>query len=249
MLIDDDKNCRQLIKAMLEKDFPMLDFSLEASNIKDAVSMCDSEKPELVFLDIDLKDGTGFDFLELVRHTEFKIIFTTAYNEFAVQAFKVNAVDYVMKPIRAEDIKSAVIKVFEKENAKNQAQQLNALIYNLNKGNSDKKLAIPTLKGFEFVSINELIRCEAADNYTYFYLTTGDKILVSKTLMEYERLLSNYHFFRVHQSNLINLRMIKNYQKGEVGMLIMADNSHVEVSRRKKAEFLKVMNEFAILPR
>jgi two-component system LytT family response regulator len=248
MLVDDDKNSRQVIKAILEAEFPMLDFSLEASNLVDAVSTCNLGKPQLVFLDIDLRDGTGFDFLELVSYKEFKIIFTTGHNEFAVQAFKVNAVDYVMKPIRAEDLKTAVRRVFEKENAKDQAQQLDALIYNLNKGNADKKLAIPTLGGFEFVSINEIVRCEASNNYTYFHLITGTKILVSKTLLEFERMLINYYFFRVHQSNLINLRMIKSYQKGEGGILIMADNSQIEVSRRKKAELLQVMREFAILP-
>jgi len=110
MLVDDDKNSRQVVKAMLSPEFPMLDFSLEAGNLHDAVTMCDAEKPQLVFLDIHLGDGTGFDFLELVSHKAFKIIFTTGHNEFAVQAFKVNAVDYVMKPISKRELVDAVTK-------------------------------------------------------------------------------------------------------------------------------------------
>jgi len=248
LIVDDESNSREVLSRLLIEYCPEIEIKEQCSNGHQAAAAIKLHQPDLVFLDVEMKGETGFDLLQNLKEVKFDIVFTTAHEKYALQAIRFSALDYLMKPILAEELKNAVKRVFDKSEKEKNFRHLDALIYNINYSNADKKLALPTANGFVFVSINEVVRCEAADNYTYFHLSTGTKILVSKTLLEFERLLSNYYFFRIHQSNLINLRMIKSYQKGEGGSIIMTDNSEVEVSRRKKTELLQVISEFAILP-
>jgi two-component system LytT family response regulator len=248
ILLDDEAPSRNMLENLLREYCPEINILASCSSIAEAKKALAVHEPDLVFLDVELPEGTSFELLQGLKNVKFEIIFTTAHEKYALQAIRFSALDYLMKPILADELKTAVKRVFQKADTKSRGPQLDALIYNLNYSNADKKLAIPTTNGYEFISISEVVRCEAADNYTYFYLTTGAKILVSKTLMEFERLLSSFYFFRVHQSNLINLRMIKSYQKGEGGVLIMTDDTEVEVSRRKKADLLTAISEFAIFP-
>jgi two-component system LytT family response regulator len=247
LIVDDEAKSRNVLANLLSAYCPEIEIVGTADNGNDATKLIKTEEPDILFLDIEMKGETGFDLIQNLSHVNFDIIFTTAHDKYAIQAIRFSALDYLMKPILAEDLKTSVKRVFEKQNGKDRVHQLDALVYNINYSNADKKLVLPTSEGYEFISISEVIRCESSNNYTCFYLKDKTKLLISKTLMEFERLLSPYYFLRVHQSHLINLRMIKKFQKGEGGILLMEDGTEIDVSRRKKAELMEKLTEFAIM--
>jgi two-component system LytT family response regulator len=184
-----------------------------------------------------LQRETGFDLLTRLKDINFEVIFTTAYTEYAIKAFKFSAIDYLLKPIDIEDLKKAVGKV-EKRVNNNMNSRLKELVQNLKFGSAESyKLALPTLEGLVFIKINDIIYCEASSNYTQIYTSEG-KYLVSKTLKEYDELLSDHNFFRIHNSYLININSIKKYVKGDGGYVVLNDNTSLDVSKRKKEAFL-----------
>ena len=247
LIVDDIPKCRQLLCLIISSHFPELEIVGEAGNNNDALKMIVELKPELVFLDIELKDKTSFELLQLLPQIDFDIIFTTAHDKYAIQAIRFSALDYLMKPIIVGELRDAVKRVFEKKDKSERSRQIDALVYNISYSNADKKIALPTLTGLEFISISEVIRCEASGNYTYFILDDGSKLLISRTLLEFEKMLSPYHFFRIHQSHLINLRLIKKMSKGDSGTLVMQDGSEIEIARRKKGDLMEVLKEFALM--
>jgi two-component system LytT family response regulator len=173
------------------------------------------------------------------------VIFATAYEKYAVQAFKFSAIDYLLKPVDADDLKQAVNKLQQKISKEEATKKFETLFYNLRniQGNT-KRITVPTVKGFEFLQVNDIVRCQSDINYTIIFLKDKQKITVAKTLKEFEELLIDHNFFRVHNSHLINLFYIKSYNKGKGGTVVMADNSQVEVSTRRKDDFLKRLAEF-----
>jgi len=235
-----------MLNNLLGEYCPEIEVLESCGSASEAANSILQHQPDIVFLDVEMHNETGFDLLKNLKEVKFDVIFTTAHEKYAIQAIRFSALDYLMKPILAEELKKSISRVFEKGSA-NKEKHLDALIYNINYTNADKKLALPTANGYMFISISDIVRCEASDNYTYFYLADKSKILVSKTLMEYERLLSNYYFFRTHQSHLVNLRRISFYEKGEGGILFMNDDSKVEVSRRRKTQLIDAISEFAIM--
>lgn len=248
ILVDDEAKSRNVLANLLSAYCPEIEILGQADNGNDASKLIKNEAPDILFLDIEMKGETGFDLIQNLGPVNFDIIFTTAHDKYAIQAIRFSALDYLMKPILADDLKSAVTRVFEKQNGKDKVRQLDALVYNINYSNADKKLVLPTSEGFEFISISEVIRCESSNNYTFFHLKDKSQLLICKTLLEFERLLNPYYFLRVHQSHLINLRMIKKFQKGEGGILLMEDGTKIDVSRRKKTELMEKLTEFAIMP-
>lgn len=247
VIVDDIPKSRQLLRTIIENHLPDLEIIGEAGSVSEALKQIVEIKPELVFLDVELKDETSFELLQALPHVDFDIIFTTAHDKYAIQAIRFSAMDYLMKPIMLGELREAVKRIFEKKEKTEKGRQIDALVYNINYSNADKKLALPTLNGMEFLSISEVIRCESSGNYTNFILSSGEKLLISKTLLEFEKMLTPYYFFRVHQSHLVNLRMIKKLNKGETGTLLMQDGSEIEIARRKKAELLDVLKEFALM--
>jgi two-component system LytT family response regulator len=206
-------------------------------NISDAVDAVRLHSPDVVFLDIQLQRETGFDLLTKIKEVNFEVIFTTAYTEYAIKAFKFSAIDYLLKPIDIDELKKAVAKV-EKRVNNNMTGRLTQLVQNLKQGSSDNfKIALPTLDGLVFVKISDILYCEASSNYTQIF-TTEEKYLVSKTLKEYDDLLSDHNFFRIHNSYLININSIKKYVKGEGGYVVLNNDTSLDVSKRKKEAFL-----------
>ena len=197
--------------------------------------------PDILFLDIQLTDGNSFIFIEQAR-PQSMIVFTTAYDEFAVKAFKLCAIDYILKPIDPKELNIAVQKVFDKVELLNsktvQSDKLNSLIQNI-KSDKINRIALRDINGYKFVNIKDIVRCEADDNYTNFMLNNGNQILVSKTIKEYETLLQESDFFRAHKTHLINLHHIKSFESVS-GTAIMNDGSKIAVARRRKDEFLKL---------
>lgn len=237
IIVDDEKQCCETLAHLLATYCPRVKLMAQCSNAEEAKTAINSLEPDLVFLDVEMPGASGFDLLTQIKPINFEVIFTTAHDQYAIRAIKFSALDFLLKPIGRHDLEQAIDRADAK--ASMRQKKIDTLLYNLNYLNVEKKIALPTLNGFDFVSIGDIIRCESDNNYTVFHLLNNRKILVSKTLKEYEEMLDNYHFFRVHQSHLINLRHIKSYIKLEGGTITMDDNSVVDVSRRKREEFIK----------
>lgn len=228
-IIDDEQDGRDYIALLLENEFPEIHTAFQGSSVEEAYIYLSKNVPDIIFLDVQLKDGTAFDLLSKFREVDAQIIFITAFENFAIQAIKNSAADYLLKPIRKMDFIIAINKVLE-----NIRKTKNSSGISLN----ENKISLPTLQGFKLTNISDIIRCEADSSYTTFYLTDKTKIIVSKTLHEFEEQLSKYNFFRIHHKHLINLFHLKEYIKGKGGQVVMADQSVLDVSVRKKNDFL-----------
>jgi two-component system LytT family response regulator len=240
IIIDDEEGSRETLKNLVTNYTPHVEIVALANSVQTGKEAIQKFQPDFIFLDIQMQNETGFDLLEAIE-IDFDIIFTTAYDQYAVKAFKFCAIDYLLKPIDIDELVKAVDKISKRKKIEHSFEKLETLIYNQKSGGSgNKKIAVPTLEGLNFIQMNNIIRCEADGAYTYIFTTDGEKILVSKIIKEFEDLLQDYNFFRTHQSHLINLSHIKKYVKGDGGYVVMLDNSSIPVARRKKDEFLKL---------
>lgn len=240
LIIDDNVNSRGLIRLMLESEFPQLDLTNEADSCAAAVKLNNHLKPVLIFLDVDLGDGSGFEFLELTKHKDFKLIFISAFDSFAVKAFKVNAVDYILKPFEKQDLINAVHKSLNHPYYSDMKNSIRILVESIN--GETNRLALPMQNGFEFFNVRDLIYCASEGNYTTFFFKNQKSATVSKTLKMYEEILEKKGFARIHASYLINLRELKTYHRGNGGYVIMTDGKKLEVSKSKKEDFLVRLN-------
>lgn len=243
VIIDDEQDCINRLLDLLQTRYHNLaEVTAIYKSVEDGLEGIKSMEPDLVFLDVILGDKNGFDILKQLEHYNFGLILTTACKQYALEAFKFSALDYLMKPIDAEDFEQAMQKVFNHHSVISLTNRIELLIHNLeDKIVYAKKIAIPTLDGYLFIDVNDIVRCQADINYTMLYLTNGQTLLVSKPLKDFEEMLCNYQFSRVHNSHLINLKHIKCYNKGKGGFVIMKDNSEIEVSTRRKRNFLKLL--------
>lgn len=243
IIVDDEVGARESLSKMLEKNCKQIEIVAKADSAQAAYDLITQHQPDLVFLDIEMPKGNAFDLLEKFKDINFNIIFTTAYDHYAIKAIKFSAVDYILKPIDPEELIQAVKRVESKIGQKDTLNnQFKALLSNVRPENKLKKVGIPDGDGLIFINLSDIIRCDSDGNYTFFILTNGKKIIASRTLGEYEQLFSDDNFFRVHRSHLINLEHVKKYIKGEGGYVILSDNSQVEVSRRNKNDFLEKLS-------
>ncbi|HEX7414884.1 MAG TPA: LytTR family DNA-binding domain-containing protein [Bacteroidia bacterium] len=243
LIVEDEKQSSQLLNTLVGKHCKDIEVVATAANVKQAVAAIHKHQPDLVFLDITMPDGSGFDLLEKVSPIQFDIIFTTATDKHAIKAIKYAALDYLLKPIDVEELKSSVNKLILKKNNLNTVENLTHLLDNLKENsNSYQKITLPTGTAYEIVYIKDIIRCEADGSYTTFFLTHGKKLLVTHALIQYEELLPEKEFMRVHRHHLININHVTRYIKTE-GFAIMSDDAKIEVSRRKKDEFLGALRK------
>jgi two-component system LytT family response regulator len=241
LVIDDENRTRDLICKMINSFGLNIEAVSGGENVKSGIASIEEHQPDLVFLDIQMPDGTGFDVLKGVSEKNFEVIFITAHEEFAIKAIKFSALDYILKPVDADELKSAVERALETIGQKKEEQQFEALQNNI-QPNQKRKLVLKTQESVHVVDLDSIIRCEADRNYTLFYLVDGKKILVSKTLKDYETLLSGHNFLRVQQSHLVNLDYVSRYDKGNGGSVVMRDNSEVPLSPAKREIFFKVLD-------
>ncbi|MDX2191235.1 MAG: LytTR family DNA-binding domain-containing protein [Bacteroidota bacterium] len=238
IIVDDEEKARENLRILLQDFCENVEVVGMAQNVAQGIEQINQNKPDVLFLDIQMQKETGFDLLNKIGSIDFEIIFTTAYSEYAIKAFKFSALDYLLKPIDIEELQKAVKKV-EKKVAGNSFAKIESLIKNLKTDNYENyKLALPTGEGLFFIKIQEILYLEADSNYTTFFMIGGQKYIVSKTLKEYEEMLEGLEFFRIHHSYLINLKEIKKYVKGDGGYVVMSNDVSLDVSKRKKEAFL-----------
>lgn len=239
VIVDDEMHQQNYLQKMLVENFPFVEVIGQCSAVDQALNEIPALKPQLVFLDVELPPKTGFDLLKELPSIAFEIIFTTSYSDYARQAFRVSALDFLLKPYSKEELGEALDKFINKQDAAQSALRIQNLLSNLGASDhTNMKIALPTSTGLLFVRFADVVKCEAQNIYTVFYLADKNQVVVSRTMKECEELLGNYGFFRVHQSHLINMKHIKRYIKGDGGQVEMEDGSMVEVSRRKKDEFM-----------
>jgi len=244
VVIDDEKRMANSIARMIEENSSGFAIAGVAHSVKTGVDLINKHKPDLVTLDINLPDGSGFDVLKQVEERDFKIIFITAYEAHALKAIKFSALDYFLKPIDELEFTDALRKVKTAHKAEKNRLVLDSLLSGLNgKPKEQKKIVLKTVDDIHLVKIEEIIRCESDGSYTTFYLTNKKTLLVSKNLKEYEDLLDDYGFFRVHHSHLINLNFIERFHKADGGLVHMTDQSEIPVSVRRKEKLLKLFNQ------
>jgi len=242
IIIDDEQHCVDTVQWLIDKYVPNVKIvSVFASPIK-ALESLNRYNPDLVFLDIEMPEMSGFEFLKRVPKKNFEVIFTTAYDEFAIKAFKASAIDYLLKPIGKQDILNAVEKV-EKNKSNILPEQIEILYRALNKNSAPKeRIAVPTQEGIRFIKIKDILYCTSDSNYTFIHLENSKKFLVSKTLKEIERILSENGFLRIHHSHMINTQRIDRYIKGDGGYVVMDDNKSLSVSRSRKEALLAIFD-------
>ena len=245
LIIDDEPHCVETLRLYLERYCPEVEITGECFDGDCAVKSIRDQNPDLIFLDIEMPKMNGFEVLEAVKDEKFEVIFTTAYDQFAIKAFKVSAADYLLKPIDKEELKSAVSQVrsrLENKNglsAETYRQQLEYLLENIhNQNNNFPNIALPTLAGLEMIKAEHIVHGEADGNYTRLHLEDGGSILISKTLKEVETLLENHNCVRIHNSHLINLLHLKRYVRGDGGYVVLSNGKSVNVSRSKKDDLL-----------
>lgn len=245
ILIDDDINLRNGMKALLDRTAPEIQIIGEADSVETGVVLMKKTQPQVVFLDIHLGDGSGFDILEEVSKSlkiNSQIVFITAHEQYAIKAFRFSALDFLLKPVDPEELEKVIEKVKSIVHKNDSVAHIDLLLENIRKKvDNFKRIALSNADGVHLFEISDIIRCESLDNYTKFYIKNNKPILISKTLKEYEELLAEHGFERIHQSHLINLNYLKSYIKKDGGYVVMADETHLPISHRKKERLQEIL--------
>jgi two-component system LytT family response regulator len=238
VIIDDVEKARSALKSDIKTYCPNVQIIGEADGVESGLQLINSVTPDVIFLDIRMADGSGFDLIAKIRQQgsiPFQIIFTTAYDEYAIKAFKFSAIDYLLKPVDHEDLIQAVQKINVKDVQSSLKENIELLLESMQViKTSNKRIALNSVDKVQVVNVDDIIQCESQKNYTLFYLTNKKQVLVTRTLKEFEDMLESDNFLRVHHSHLINVKHLKEYIKTDGGYAIMSDGSQVPVSVRKK---------------
>lgn len=237
-IIDDEMPARDNIKVMLRSLFPNIEVAGEADGVVTGLKLMRSTRPDILFLDVEMQDGTGFDLLNRLEFSNFALIFLTAHSDFAIKAFKYSALDYLLKPLDPDELVTSMHKAFQYLEQKTVAPDPASVPSEP----LARRIILKTTESIYIVPVDEIIRLEASGNYTTYFLTDNRKIVVSKTLKDQEALLLPYGFFRVHQSHLINLQHINRINRADGSSVIMSDEVSVPISHRKKDDLMKTIN-------
>lgn len=243
LIVDDEIKSQTTLNKLISKYCPEVEVIEFANNVKTAIEAINKLTPDLVFLDISMPDGDGFDVLKGVKNRNFELIFTTAFNDYAIKAFQYSALHYLLKPINYLELQDAVNRYQENSKDIDLNEKIRVLYDSLN--NQYQKIILPTLNGLRVIELNQIIRCEADGSYTNFHLEDDSVIMVSRVLSSFEELLPPNLFSRVHSKHLVNLNYISQYIKGRGGRIVLLNDKEVEVSESRKKDFLKKLKELA----
>ena len=242
IIVEDEPNSRKTLMLMLDRfreDIELIDV---CPGPQEGIESIAKNKPQLVFLDIEMPEFNGFEMLRKIGTINFEVIFTTAYDQYAITAIRLSALDYLLKPIDEEDLRNAIEKCKKGLQQKKVNEKYEVLFNNLGKTNAmEKTIVLSASDGLSVIKTNDIIRCEASRRYTKFYLQNKETMLMSRPLKDYEELLPSTDFFRIHESHLINLNYLKKYVRGEGGQVILTDNTILDVARRRKDDFLRII--------
>jgi two-component system, LytTR family, response regulator len=242
IIIDDEKHCIKTLTSMLESHFPDVVILATVTESPKAYDLILQSRPDFIFLDIEMPLLNGFDLLSKFENLFFDVIFTTAYDTYAIKAIKYSALDYLLKPVDKEDLAFAIEKIKSKHGAISKAQvQMATAVHNRQLPDT---IALPTAEGLSFAAVNDIVCCIADGSYTRMFMADKSEMLLSKTLGDVEELLCEYDFFRIHHSTLINLKQVKKYIRGEGGEVIMSNGKNLIVARTRKTDFLNVFTRF-----
>jgi two-component system, LytTR family, response regulator len=242
-IVDDEERCSNSLVQLLNMHCPYVMIDAVCDSVHRALEILPGIHPDALFLDVMLGDGSGFDILQRLPEMKSSVIFTTAHSEYALKAIKYSAMDYLLKPIDSDELVAAIAKVGRSRELNEAIEARLRLLYlHLEGGAREEKIALPTSDGYCFIEIASIISCEAQSNYTVFKLNKGEKRIVSKTMKEYELLLEERGFFRIHRSYMINLKHVKSYYRGKGGYVVMSDGSELEVSPRCRDDLLQRLN-------
>ncbi len=234
-IIDDELHCVKSLELHINSLFPKSEIVYKTTKPKEAIGVLANLKIDILFLDVEMPSINGFELLEQFKSLPFSIIFTTAYSQYAVQAFKAQAINYLLKPIDEDELKEAIDAWQTNYNKDKNSEEINRLLKHLKKeGLLESKITIPISDGYEFVDVKEILYCQSQNNYTYIFLQNGEKVLISKTLKSVEQTLKRFYFLRTHQSYLVNPNFMKKFMRSEGGYLIMSDNKQIPVSIAKR---------------
>jgi two-component system, LytTR family, response regulator len=239
ILIDDELACTETLAIELKMYCPQVQVLASCNSAQEGLSKIVAMKPDLVFLDIEMPWMNGFELLQQLNQINFEVIFITAYDQFALRAFKFSAVDYLLKPIKKEDLIAAVNKVEQRKAKQLSTSHIEAMLNNISFLNRDfPSIAVPISEGIEFVPVDEILYCSSDNNYTYIHKVSGSPLLLSKTLKDVEGMLEHRHFIRIHQSYLVNPRHLRKYVRGQGGYVVMSDGKELPVARARKDDLL-----------
>ena len=244
VIIDDDAFCSFQLQDVITKKVPGIDIVAVCSNAEEGLVKIQQLAPQLVFLDVEMPGMNGFDMLKKLPSINFEIIFTTAHEHYAIRAIRFSAIDYLLKPIDATSLQEALGRVIEKRAKHVHLSQRELEIVNHPSGKQLDNLAVPTMEGLLFLSLQDIVSCESDDKYTTIFLADKKKVVASRTLGDFEDLLSKHGFFRIHKSYLINLKHLKKDLRGEGGQVVMSNGTTLDVSRRKKEELMELVSQF-----
>lgn len=239
VIIDDEKDSREILANYLRKYCPAVEVLDFGESVSTGIEVINTHKPDLVFLDIEMPYGNGFDLLDKIGDVTFETVFVTAFDNYAIQALNQSAAYYLLKPIDIDELVKAVEKIRTERKQQNYTQHAKVLLDNIRTG-AQQKIMLPTMEGFEIVPISSILYCEAADNFTKFYFDTGTPLLICRTLKYFEDILKEHRFVRIHRSYLINPDYVIRYSKGKGGSVTMKNKQELEISPNKKQEFLSL---------
>ncbi len=243
IIIDDEAHARQTIRTILDAQFKEIEIIAEAGSVAESIRLINEKEPDLLFLDIDLPDGNAFNILKQIDYKKYRIIFITAYQEYAIRAIKFSAFDYILKPVNPAELVNTVKNAITEDLIEGYENKFQAFFSNIsNTTPEQKKIVLRTSDKIHVVDIKNIIRCEADNAYTTIFTNDGKNIVVSKGIKSFDELLSTYNFMRVHQSHLVNPNYISYFKKHDGGFLVMSDNSNVPVSSQKKHILLEYLD-------
>jgi two-component system LytT family response regulator len=240
-IIDDDPDMTNTNSSLLKKYFPEIEIVGLADSVSTGISLIKDRSPQLVLLDIELKDGTGFDILQQIKNCSFQVIFITAFNQFGIKAIKFSAIDYILKPVNEYEFKKSIENALSTIESSEIEKQIETFFSHYEKKAQIKKIVLKTLDFLHIIDISDIIYCKSDNSYTTFFLNSGEEILVSKSIKEYNEILSDYHFFKPHQSFLVNLNYVKRIDKSTGGFLILKSGSEIAISSRRKPSLIKML--------
>ncbi len=245
VIIEDEERSRMVLQNLLQTYCPDVTIAASADSVNAGVEAIEHHHPDLLFLDVQINGGTGFDVLDRLKGNHPAVIFTTAYDQYALKAFKFSAIDYLLKPIDIEELKTAVRKASAAPEQAEDQYKIQNLLSNLKNPGEDPVLLVSTLEAVEFIRIRDIIRCEASGAYTQLFLRDRKPVMVSKIIKDFEFLLQDYGFYRVHQSHLINLKEVQRFVKSE-NYLVMRDGAQIQLARSRKDEFFNILHKVQV---